>query len=147
MNDPKKFRLPERNPLTHASHRREAWWQITFPLLLALVLLLAVAGSVIWVAVTPVAQDQVSRWADVSTIWLLLPVLGFSVLFLAFFAGITYGIIRLIQVVPGFMRLIHNYVLVVQSKVNQIMDLVTEPFLKTHSAAAGLKAFRRHLSK
>ncbi len=147
MNDLKKFRLPERNPITHASHRREVWWQITFPLLLAILLLLAAAGSVIWVAVTPVAQDQVSRWADVSTIWLLLPVLGFSVLFLAILAGITYGVMRLMRVLPGFMRLIQDYLLIIQKGMKRVMDFVAEPFLKTHSAAAGLKALRRHFSK
>ncbi len=79
--------------------------------------------------------------------WLLLPVLVISLLFLALLAGLVYGFYRLTRVIPGITRLIHNYILLVQSKVNQIANLAVEPFLKVHSAAAGLKAIKKNFSK
>ena len=145
MNDPKKFRLPDRNPATHAIHRREVFWQITFPLVVVVVLLLALAGGVVWSAANQ--GENLGRWAGVSLMWLMPPVFLFAFLFLVFLAGITYGIIRLIQVLPGVTRLIHIYLQLIQARLNQFADLAIEPFLKTHSTAAGLKALKRYFIK
>jgi hypothetical protein len=62
-----------RNPQAQARHRRETFWQITFPFLLLLLVFLALVVGVSWAAVTGV--PDLRRWADVALIWQLpLPV-------------------------------------------------------------------------
>lgn len=52
MENQAKFQLPERNPVTHAAHRREVFWQITFPFLIALIILLGLVAGVIFAGTT-----------------------------------------------------------------------------------------------
>lgn len=137
---PKQFVLPERNPVTHAAHRREVWWQITFPLLIGGLLLLAVLVGVIVAAVG--ANQGVSRWADVSLIWLLLPVLPMAFLLLVVTAGITYGITALLRVFPGYARLVQDYFLLFEAKVKEIDDRIVEPVLKLRAWQIGIQQAR-----
>ena len=138
-------RLPERNPQTHAAHRRQVFWQITLPLALVVLVFLGLGVAVGWSAVA--GSGQVSRWADVALIWQLpLPIL------LAFLCtlvniGVVYGVTKLIGVIPGLARLAHEYVLVVQVKVNQITDRLVGPIVKLDSQRAGLKSGFRALRR
>src|SRR5512139_218878 len=125
MQPPKRLVIPPRNPKTHAQHRREVLWQITVPLLVVLLLLLGTVGLVIWASVQ--ADPQVSRWADVSLVWLVVPVIILSFIFLLLLSGITYGVIKLIQVLPGYARLVQDFFLRIQARVVGISDRLVSP--------------------
>ena len=64
-------KLPERNPVTHQKHRQEVLRQITLPLLLGLAVLLTLAILVVITGFQ--GGEQVSIWADISTVWLIMP--------------------------------------------------------------------------
>lgn len=136
--------LPPRNPTTHAKHRREVLWQITFPLLIVLVLLLGLVGLVIWAGVQ--ANPDVGRWADVSLVWLIVPVIIISFLFLVLLSGITFGVIKLIQVLPPYARLVQDFFLRVQVKVAEISNRLTAPIIRSKGAAAGARRLRDRLT-
>ncbi len=140
---PKQFVLPERNPVTHAAHRREVFWQITLPLLIGGLLLLAALVGVIVAAVG--ANVGVSRWADVSLIWLLLPVLPLALGILAVTAAITYGVTALLGVFPGYARLVQDYFLLFERKVKELDARIVEPVLKLHAWLAGLRQAKSSL--
>jgi len=96
MENKPKFQVPERNPATHAIHRREVFWQITFPLIIALLLILGLVGVVIFAGFQ--GLGEVSRWADVSLIWLLLPALVVVLVMLLMLSGVVYLITRLLAI-------------------------------------------------
>jgi len=142
---PPARKLPERNPVTHAAYRKQVFWQVTLPFVLILLVFLGAVGAVSWSAVN--GSSQISRWADVAFIWQVpLPIM-LSLLCLLVSIGMLYALIKLAGVLPGVARLLHNYVLLVQSKVNQISDRLTAPFIKADSlnssAKAGWRALRR----
>jgi hypothetical protein len=127
--------LPERNPQTQAAHRREVLWQITVPLVIGVLLILALAvGTVLS------SYSFASQAANISLIWLILPALLFIFIFLILLAGITYGIIRLIGILPPYAAYVQNLFVLVNGKVRQISDAAVEPVLKTAGAWAGLGA-------
>ena len=80
MDAPNRFKYPERNPKTHATHRREVFWQITLPLIIGILLMVAAIVAIILSATQPVTDLE--RWAGVSLIWMILPSLFFALIIL-----------------------------------------------------------------
>jgi hypothetical protein len=141
MEQKPKLVLPERNPLTHAAHRREVFWQITFPLILTLVILLGLIAFVIYSGFQ--GSGSVSRWADVSLIWLLVPALVVMFVMLVILIGLVYLVSKLLGVFPGYARLVQNYFYLVQVKAKSIADKLVEPVLKIRSFKAGADVLHR----
>lgn len=141
MENKPKFQVPERNPATHAIHRREVFWQITFPLIIALLLIMGLVGVVIFAGFQ--GLGEVSRWADVSLIWLLLPALVVVLVMLLMLSGVVYLITRLLAILPGYARLAQDFFYLVQVRVKSISDKLVEPILKLRSFKAGADALRR----
>lgn len=142
MTDEKpQFILPERNPRTHAAHRKEVWWQITFPLILAGLLLALLVAGVIWAAAG--ANDEVGRWASVSLIWLILPALVFALLGLGVVAGLTYLVSKLLGVLPGYARLAQDGVASLGQKASRVTDALVAPALKLKSWTAAARKARQ----
>ncbi len=145
MDDKPKFVLPERNPKTHAAHRKEVGWQITLPLVIGcLIIALAVAG-VIWSAVD--ANPELSRWSDISLIWLILPALFFTLIPLAVLFGLTFLVSKLLGVLPGYARLVQDTFVNIHSKVLRFSDALVAPSLKLKSWSAGARRARQVITK
>jgi hypothetical protein len=143
MSEQTSSRLPDRNPVTHAIHRKQSFWQITFPLILILLVFLAVIGGVIYASLS--GSGEVSRWADISLIWLLpLPTL-LCFMSLIIFIGLVVGVFKLTEVTPRLTRLLHNYILIGQGYINRFSDKVVEPFYISQSFTARLRALRSQL--
>jgi hypothetical protein len=141
MDEKPKFVLPERNPQTHAAHRKQVGWQITLPLVIGcLVIALAIAG-VIWSAVG--ANPELERWADISLMWLILPALFFALIPLAVVGGLTFLVSKLLGVLPGYSRLVQDAFVNIQSKLLKVSDALVVPSLKLKSWAAGARRARQ----
>jgi hypothetical protein len=141
MSEKPKFILPERNPKTHAAHRREVWWQITLPLLLGCLLLVALIAGVIWAATDP--ASEVGRWADISLMWIMLPALFAALVMLILLIGITYLVSKLLGVLPGYARLVQDFFTVGKLKVIQFSDTLVKPVMKLKSWSAGAQRARQ----
>jgi hypothetical protein len=141
MNEKPPVVLPERNPQTHAAHRKEVWWQIILPLILGCLLLLLAIAGVIWAAAG--SNAQVTRWADISLIWLILPALIFALLTLGMLVGITYLVSKLLGVLPGYARLVQDSILAAGQKMMQATDALVAPILKLKSWSAAAQRARQ----
>jgi uncharacterized membrane protein len=136
MEAPNKLILPERNPLTHARHRKEVFWQITIPLMIGILLVL-VAVTVVLLSATHAATN-LSRWADVSLIWLILPSLLIAFIFFIILIAFTYLITIVLKMTPPYARIIQLYFETGKSKVVFYSNKVTEPIVKARSVWAVL---------
>ena len=134
MENPKKFILPERNPVTHSRHRKEVFWQITIPLMIGILLVL-VAVTVVLLSATHAATN-LSRWADVSLIWLILPSLLIAFIFLVILIGFTYLISIVLKMTPPYAHLLQQYFETGKSKIIFYSNKITEPIVKTRSVWA-----------
>ncbi|MEW5938477.1 MAG: hypothetical protein AB1750_02340 [Chloroflexota bacterium] len=134
-----KARLP--SPAEHPSfqrHRRELWTKILAPLLIAAGLILALSA---WIGVAAFrGQADVGRWAAISAIWIVIPVICAGVIVLAIFLGLVYGMARLLQVIPPYTGYAQRVVWRVQGYVKRGADLAVRPILGLEGILA---AFRR----
>ncbi len=127
----------ERNPKTHAAHRREVFWQIILPLLAGILLILAAVGAIIFSALQPVTD--VERWAGVSLIWLILPALFFALLFLAVLAALVFGVSYLLRLIPHYAMVVQLFIERAKDKAGQLLNLSVEPVLRINSLWAAIR--------
>ena len=132
---------PEPNPLTQRKHRKEVLWQITAPLVIGALLVLAAGVGVVYAGASN--TGPVDRWASISIIWLIIPMMVVALIFLAVTAGIAYGLMRLNSLLPIYSRQLQDLFVVIEARVRRAADAAVEPALRVRSAAAGLRAFRR----
>jgi hypothetical protein len=134
-------KLPERNPVTHQKHRQEVLRQITLPLLLGLAVLITVAVLVAMAGFQ--GGEQVSLWADISTVWLILPMLFVAFIFLAITGGLAFLVTLLLRKLPPYARLVQDFFKLVSYRVRQLSNKAVEPLLRAHGTAAAWRSLRR----
>lgn len=128
-----------RNPITQITYRRQSFWQILFPLLLGSLAILAIG---VWAILTVAQGGEVSRGADTSLIFLLIPTMFMALIPLFLFAGVIYGLIWLKQNLPSAMYRVHQVIEKVHEGVLNGADKAAEPILRISSIAASIKALK-----
>ncbi len=139
MQDPYPFDdQPQRNRITKAMHRSEMLWQVILPTVVGFLL---VAFLAVLLARAEVADA--SQWADVSLIWLVLPVLLLGLIPLAILGALIYLVTRLLAVLPiGAFRL-QKAVIEVEARVRIGTDKAADPIIRLRGARAALRSIRR----
>src|SRR3989304_594688 len=96
-----KARLPSsaEHP-SYLKYRRELWTKILIPMLAAVTLIVAVAVLTGFAASRE--NSEVGRWAAISTIWIVIPVMAAGLLLLLIFIAILYGMARLLALIPTY---------------------------------------------
>ena len=83
-------------------HRRQVAWQIVLPIVLAGLMMI---GLAILIGLSTFrGNGDVSRWAAISTIWLVLPVMIGGLLVLVALIGFAYLLGRLAGLIPPYTR-------------------------------------------
>ncbi len=131
--------LPARNPITHAAHRREVLWQITLPLLVGILIILALAVFSVIAAIQG-NSSSVMVWSDISAIWLILPTLILILILAALFGGLAYLVIRLIGVLPGYARKIQDIFAQIETTVRKLSDKAASPVIRISELTAMIQA-------
>ncbi|HSQ38803.1 MAG TPA: hypothetical protein VLM78_01475 [Anaerolineales bacterium] len=135
-----KARLP--SPTEHPSyqkHRRELWTKILVPMLVAVAVIVAVA------TLTGIAtfrdNGDVARWAAISTIWIVIPIMGAGLLLLIIFIGIIYGMARLLALIPAYTGQAQKIVWRIEDTIQRGAQQAVQPILALGSVLASLKRF------
>jgi len=86
---------------------------------------------------------DVSRWADISLVWLILIYLAFALVFLVVLVAMIFGVAWLLHNLPIYARQAHDLFVMIRVQVGRVSDKAVEPVLRIQSFTAGLKGFRR----
>lgn len=143
MNDIASSPLRERNPITHQRHRREVLWQITVPVGIFALALLALAILV----VVQASAGQASVWADISLMWMIIPAFIITLILFVFLAACVYLVVLMIGVLPYYFLRAHEWLILVGGRMEDIQDRLIEPFLRIRSALASLQELDRQIRK
>ncbi len=128
----------ERNILTRQKHQREVFRQITIPLLICGLVLVAFAVLVVLGETT-----DISQWADISLIWMIMPTMFFVFISLVFLGASVFLVVKLIIELPFLSFRIQQKLRQVQRVVSNASDRMVEPFLRYESfKAASRRAMR-----
>jgi hypothetical protein len=123
--------------LSLKTHRRQLFWQILIPLLVVALLLVVVA---VLVAVGSTGSVDTRAWADVSTIWLLAPMLILALLVTILLGFIIYGLAKLMQVTPRLTGKAQDFFSLLAEWVRKITDILTKPVFWARQAGAILNS-------
>jgi uncharacterized membrane protein len=126
------------NHLSYQNHRRQFWTQVFLPMILAVLLIVALAVIASLAAFG--GSGDAPRWAAISTIWLVIPVMFFGLLFLIVLAGLVYLLARTLQIIPPYSSKAQYYVNHGASEAKRFSDLATQPVLFIEEIKASVKA-------
>lgn len=132
-------KIPRHVHESYKRHRRELMWQIILPVVLSVVLMIAMI-ALIYVA-TFQGSGDVSRWAAVSTIWIVLPVMVAGLILLALLGGMIYLLMRLLGIMPKYTGIAQDYVQKAAIYVKRGADMAVKPVLWLDGLSASVKAF------
>ncbi len=127
----------ERNPVTAAQFRREGWWQITFPVVMV-VLLSVLALVLIGVLGGPGTASVVADYS-LGLLIILALIAGLLVLLLAF--GAIYLVSLLIQKTPPYTYVAQKAIQRVYEWVDRLMNRIANVIILVRSTLAGLKHY------
>lgn len=134
-----KIDLPEPNPVTQASHRREFSRQVIVPILLFV--LLSIALTVVFVL-----NDigTVEAWSQIATIMLVgLWLLG-GLILLVLVGALVYMVSSVLKVLPPYTRLTQDAIEKLKTQVEKGAEISAKPVIQIQSYLAMINAiFRR----
>ncbi len=136
--DPNVNEKPERD------HKKQSFWQILLPL--GLVIILFILASV-WVSLSSSSNQELGlHWANVSTIFLMIPILLVSLIFLVILAGLVYGFSRLLSIIPPYFGQVIQFFNRVSEGILIATDKIVSPIFLVRSQSAKVKAIKSMLS-
>jgi hypothetical protein len=121
-----KSKLPF--PQDHASyqlHRKQMWTQILLPLLLTILVFI---GIIVLTSIATFRNNgDVARWAAISTIWLVIPVMFAGLIVLAILAAIIYLLARLIGIIPPYSHEAQRIIYRIEGYIKRGTEMVVKP--------------------
>jgi predicted PurR-regulated permease PerM len=129
-----------RNPATQKAHAHQTMWQITVPLVIGVLVAIAFA-----VLAGLAGSAEASRWADISLIFLIIPAMLATLLFVVLFAALNYGLLRVLKYLPPLARQVQEVFSQVERRVRTGADMAAEPILRIQSVLAAARSLRQQL--
>jgi hypothetical protein len=132
-------KIPQPVHLSYKKHRRELTTQIILPIVSTVILIIALI-VLINVATFRDGGD-VARWAAVSTIWIVIPIMIGMLIFLALLVGLISLLGRLLNVTPTYTGKAQDYVRKVAVYIAKGADAVVRPVIGLEGFVASVKKF------
>lgn len=134
-----KVQLPSPEHYSYQLHRKQRNTQIILPIILSAVLLV---GLIVLISFATFKQGgDVGRWAAISTIWIIIPVLLAGLILLAVLIGLIYLMARALQGLPYYTGIAQDYVYKARGYIIRSADMVVRPVLEMDGWLESIKAF------
>ena len=117
-------------------HQREFVWQILLPIIAAVLALLFIA--ILSISAAGITPDVNEKWAQISTILLLLPTLLFGLVTLALVIILIWLLRKLARNIPTYTGYIFHLSRRTTGITSNIAAHSAEPFIRLRSIFAGL---------
>lgn len=132
-------KLPQPLHESYRNHRRQLFWQILLPIMLTALLCL---GLIVLINIAAFRNGgDVARWAAVSTIWIVIPIMIGLIIVLALLAGLVYLMAKLLRVTPTYTGLAQEYVHKAALYIKRGADAVVKPIFLIDGVGASIRAF------
>jgi hypothetical protein len=139
-----KAQLPHPEHYSYQLHRRQRTTQIILPVVIATLLL---AGMIVLVSfATFKSNGDVSRWAAISTIWIIIPALLAGLILLAILIGLIYLMGCALSGLPHYTGIAQDYVYLAQRYIIRGADMVVKPVIALDGFIENVKAFFERIS-
>jgi hypothetical protein len=132
-------KIPQPVHLSYKKHRKERMSQIILPVVLTVILIVALI-VLINIATFRDGGD-VARWAAVSTIWIVIPIMIGMLIFLVILGGLIYLMAKLLNVTPTYTGMVQDYVRKAAVYIKQGADAAVKPVIQFKGFLAKVEAF------
>jgi hypothetical protein len=123
-----KLPPPRLSRKSYIKHNQDVTRQIILPL--ALVTVIIAAAAVLILSATLSGQGDVTKWAQVATIWMIIPLMGLMLVILVASAGVVFLLARLLNVAPHYTGIAQQYGLWFNDQIILWVDRIMQPILK-----------------
>ena len=138
-----KAKLPQPVHESYLKHRKQMVWQIIFPMVLTFILFIAV---IVLISLATFRDGgDVARWAAVSTIWIVIPILVGLLVVLALLGGLIYLLARLLNIAPTYTGLVQDYVYLAESYIKRGTETVVRQVINIQGVFASVQRFFKKL--
>jgi len=129
--------LPKPVHESYKRHRRQLIGQIILPMVItglsfvALIVLINVA--------TFRENGDVARWAAISTIWIVVPLMIAALIFIVLLTGVVYLLKRLIQITPTYTGQLQDFIYKIAVYIKRASDATVKPIFLVDGIGASIK--------
>ena len=128
MDNTKPFERPSMK-----NHRKQRFWQIFLPIILISILIFSFGGYFI-----AIGGSQTRVWADISFIWLAVPLLVIFLFMLAILVGMVILLFQITRKTPILTRRIQRIFCQIEKKSISMADSIIKPILWVNQSQAGI---------
>jgi hypothetical protein len=134
-----KAQLPHLEHYSYKVHRKQMVTQIILPVALAGLLLI---GMIVLVSLaTFKSGGDVGRWAAISTMWIVIPVIMTGLILLVLLCGLIYLLARLLGILPTYTGIAQDYVYTARTYILRGADRISNPVISLEGFIESIKAF------
>jgi len=114
-------------------------WQIILPVTLTVVLLIAL---IVLINIATFREGgDVGRWAAISTIWIVVPIMIGMLIFLALLVGLIYLLARLLNITPTYTGIAQHYVYLAESYIKRGTEAVVKYVIELQGVITSVQKF------
>ena len=134
-----KVQLPQPRHYSYQVHRRQVVRQIVLPVILAALLMI---GMIVLISFATFSEGgDVSRWAAISTMWIVIPIMAAGIIFLAILIGLIYLLALALGNLPQYTAIAQDYVFKARGYITRAADMLVQPILMLNSWLENIRAF------
>jgi hypothetical protein len=124
---------------SYLKHRKQLMWQILLPVALTVIFIIAL---IVLINIATFRDNgDVARWAAVSTIWIVVPIMIGMFIFLILLGGLVYLMYKLLSITPTYTGMAQDYVHKAAAYIKRGADAVVKPIFLLDGLGASIKAF------
>lgn len=134
-----KARFPHLEHYSYLVHRKQVVRQIVIPVVLAALLMI---GLIVLISFAAFNQGgDVGRWAAISTIWIIIPVMMVGILLLALLIGLIYLLALGLGALPHYTGIAQDYVYKARGYITRGAEMIVKPIIAFDRWLENIKAF------
>jgi hypothetical protein len=128
--------LPKPVHESYKRYRKQLISQIILPMVIAGLLLVALIVLIIFATFRE--NGDVARWAAISTIWIVIPIMIASLIFLLVLGGLVYLMKRLLNITPTYTGLAQDFVHKLAIRIRLAADALVKPVIFVDGLGASI---------
>jgi hypothetical protein len=124
---------------SYLKHRKQRAAQIFLPVIVSTLMLV---GLIVLISISTFKSGgDVGRWAAISTMWIIIPILVAGLIVLAILVGLIYLMMRLLNILPHYTGITQDYVSLASAYIIRAADMVSQPVIAIEGIVTTVKEF------
>lgn len=132
-------------PYSLQMHRKQSFWQVTFPIVLASLLLLVFL--ILIIVFSGGFGDNLTSIGAAAAVFVVIPHLLGLLIWLAILIALAFGVNALKEILPGKGVLVLEFLHRMQLESHKMSNLAAQPSIRFASKAAQIKQFMTSLKQ